>query len=372
MILTRQLLTLALILLTVAPAFGRGNTLLRNICRVKGQEENVLRGVGLVVGLNGTGESNDPATMRALSRSMEIMGNPISMTGRFDEETSKALKNIKNIALVMVSATIPATGARRGDQLICHVSALNGKSLEGGRLAFAALQGPNTQDRRVFANCQGAIQIDDPNQPMVGYVHDGCQMEQDVFTRFVSDDGWVTFVLDSNHADFLVASDVAERLSESYTSDYLGVTKGAELSTEEKLFSDDRQRFVHAIDAANIRVKVPPTYKGDEVAFVADLLEKTVYTAEPEARVVINTRTGSIVISGDVEIGDIVFTHRNVVVETGNAASFLPVAPGQSEHPKLQRLIDALANLKVPAQDVIEIIRGIDRMGKLHAKLIML
>ncbi len=373
MISIRQLLlTFLLIVLSVAPVLGQGHTRLRNICRVKGQEENVLRGVGLVVGLNGTGEANDPATMRALSQSMEIMGNPVSMTGRFDDATSKALKNIKNVALVMVSATIPATGARRGDQLVCHVSALNGKSLEGGRLAFAALQGPNTQDRRVFANCQGAIQIDDPDQPMVGYIHNGCQMEQDVFTRFVSDDGWITFVLDSNHADFLVANDVAEQIAQSYVEGYFASSNGKGLSPEERLFSTDRQRFVHAIDAANIRVKIPPGYKGDEVAFVADLLEKTIYTAEPEARVVINTRTGSIVISGDVEIGDIVFTHRNVVVETGNAASFLPVAPGQSEQPKLQRLIDALANLKVPANDVIEIIRGIDRMGKLHAKLILL
>ena len=56
-------------------------TVLRNICRVKGQEENVLRGLGLVVGLNGTGEANDPQTMRALARAMEVMGNPIPQTG---------------------------------------------------------------------------------------------------------------------------------------------------------------------------------------------------------------------------------------------------------------------------------------------------
>ena len=72
------LLVLLLVILAsrgLSPLYGR--SVLRNICRVKGQEENVLRGLGLVVGLNGTGESNDPQTMRALARAMEIMGSPI-------------------------------------------------------------------------------------------------------------------------------------------------------------------------------------------------------------------------------------------------------------------------------------------------------
>ena len=97
--------------------------------------------------------------MRAIARAMEIMGNPVanrgdsylaatSQVGGFDE-----LKKIKNVALVMVEATVPATGARRGDQVDCIVSAINGKSLDGGRLAFASLQGPNTQDQRVYALC---------------------------------------------------------------------------------------------------------------------------------------------------------------------------------------------------------------------------
>ena len=60
----------------------RRSTRLKNICRVKGQEENVLRGMGLVVGLNGTGEANDPMTMRAIARAMEIMGNPLATNGQ--------------------------------------------------------------------------------------------------------------------------------------------------------------------------------------------------------------------------------------------------------------------------------------------------
>jgi flagellar P-ring protein precursor FlgI len=351
------------VLAATSSASGQGNTSLRNICRVKGQEENVLRGVGLVVGLNGTGETNDPATMRALARALEIMGNPVSMSGRIDDEALEALKKTKNVALAMVVATVPATGARRGDQLDCYVSALNGKSLAGGRLAFAALQGPNTKDPRVFALCQGPLVIDDAEQPMVAHIHNGCQMEQEVATKFVSDDGWVTLVIDRNHADFVVADEVAEQILNYY---------GEEGGVSQLEVDSDPRDFVQAIDAANIRVRVPETAKGDEVRFIAGLMELRILSLEPEARVVVNTRTGSIVISGDVEIGDVVFTHRNLVVETGVPASFLPLAPSETSNPKLERLVQALANLKVPAQDVIEIIRGIDRMGKLHAKLILL
>src|SRR5688572_2855399 len=129
----KQLIITSLALATLAsPAVA--TTRLKNICRIKGQEENVLRGYGLVVGLNGTGEANDVMTMQALARSMEVMGNPLTMNGQ--QETYQDLRKIKNAALVMVTATVPATGSRRGDKLDCFVSGINGKSLMGGRLAF--------------------------------------------------------------------------------------------------------------------------------------------------------------------------------------------------------------------------------------------
>lgn len=342
-----------------------GTTQLANICRLKGQEENVLRGIGLVVGLNGTGESNDIATMRALSRALELMGNPVSTTGRFDEQAQDALRKGKNIALVMVTATVPATGARSGDRIGCTVSAVNGKSLVGGQLISAALQGPNTQDGAVYALCEGSLQISDPTQPMVANIHGGCQMSRDVLTPFFSEDGWVTIVLDPNHADFVVAESIADQLATFYEDTFVTSEQGIE-------DGQVRELFVQARNAQNIRVKVPQQYETDQVAFVAQLLERQVYAVEPEARVVCNTRTGSVVISGEVEIGDVVFTHRNLVIETGNTPEFAPISASESVRPKLDRLIEALANLRVPPNDVIEIIRGIDRLGKLHAKLIIL
>ncbi len=362
---TLILLTIVGLLTESVGARAQSKTRLGNISRLKGQEENVLRGVGLVIGLNGTGEANDPATMRALSRVLELMGNPVTATGRYDEDAQRALRNVKNVALVMVTATVPATGARSGDAINCTVSALNGKSLEGGQLVSAALQGPNTQDESVFALCEGSVQIADTAQPMVGVIHKGCQMTRDVYTPFVSDSGWVTIVLDPHHADFHVAEAVAYQNATKYLDDFLPSKMRLE-------YEEVRESFVRPKDAANIEVKVPDKFTHDPVAFVSQLLDEPIYGAEPEARVVCNTRTGSVVIAGAVEIGDVVFTHSNLVIETGQSASFLPIAPGETQRPKLDRLVEALKNLRVPGKDVIEIIRGIDRLGKLHAKLIVL
>lgn len=362
---TLILLALAATLAVGADARAQGKTRLANISRLKGQEENVLRGVGLVIGLNGTGEANDPATMRALSRVLELMGNPVSATGRFDQDAQQALRNVKNVALVMVTATVPPTGSRSGDKINCTVSALNGKSLQGGQLVSAALQGPNTQDASVFALCEGSVQVSDPAQPMVGVIHQGCQLTRDVTTPFVSEDGWVTIVLDPHHADFHVSEIVAYQITNKYLDDFLP----SELRLEDK---DVRERFVRPVDAANIRVKVPDKFLNDPVAFVSQLMDESIYGAEPEARVVCNTRTGSVVISGDVEIGDVAFTHSNLTVDTGQSAGFLPLAPDQTQRPKLDRLVQSLKNLRVPGKDVIEIIQSIDRLGKLHAKLIIL
>lgn len=100
----------------------QAETRLRNICRLKGQEENVLRGLGLVVGLNGTGEAGDRSTMAAIARAMELLGSPVGNKGLLDNTAIDELKKIKNASLVIVTATVPATGARRGEKLDCTVS----------------------------------------------------------------------------------------------------------------------------------------------------------------------------------------------------------------------------------------------------------
>ena len=345
-----KIITVLLCLVAGFAADCHARTVLRNICRVKGQEENVLRGIGLVVGLAGTGEANDAATMRALARAMEIMHVPIPEIPTGGNSGLKELEKIKNVALVMVTARVPATGARRGDKLDCQVAAINGKSLAGGRLACAALQGPNTLDTRVFALCEGAVHLEDAEAPLVGVVHGGCQMEEDVLTTYIHN-GCITLVLEQHHANFLTATEVVDSIH--------------------KLYSSEGEDFVQAWDASNIQVRVPGEYRDNPVAFVADVLDVDIYSAEPEARVIINQQTGSIVISGDVSIGDVVISHKNVVIEAGQPPAFESIDTDQSDAAKLDALVDALNSIKVPNEERIAIIKEIARSGKLHGRLIV-
>jgi len=101
------------------------------------------------------------------------------------------------------------------------------------------------------------------------------------------------------------------------------------------------------------------------------LLEIPIEEPQTESRVVINTRAGTIVISGDVEIGDVIVSQKNVTVEAGSTQTFAAIDVDQSSAPKLQELVNQLNSLKVPTADMIEIIRGIERNGKLHGRLII-
>lgn len=345
-------------------------TRLKNICRVKGQEANTLQGLGIVVGLNGTGDGGKFApTIRSLQRAMQLMGNPVIDPAE--------LKEGKNVALVMVTATIPASGGREGDQLDCVVSSIGAaKSLAGGRLFLTPLQGPQppqqpaqpggappgmpvvpqAEQARIYALAQGMVHIDDLRMPTSGRVHGGCRLEEDFLNVFSKDDA-ITLVLDKHHADFEVAQEVAELINSQLLS----------------LQTGDRY-LARALDAVNVQVKIPPYYRDDPVLFVSQVLALSITEPPTDARVVINERSGSVVIGADVEIGAAVITHKNIVIETGNNAPggrFFALDAGQTQTARLKALVEALNGLKVPPEDVIEIIKGLDRNGKLHGRLII-
>jgi len=331
------------------PAYGR--TSLKSICRVKGQEENTLHGVGIVVGLKGTGDgANSLPTMRALATTLQLMGSPIGSGGAAE------LKDAKNVALVFVSATVPAAGARRGEKINCSVSAVSAKSLQGGRLLLTPLLGPDPQNPRVYAVAEGLVSLDDPEIPTNGGIHGGCRLEEDFFNVFTKD-GKITLVLDENHADFGVAQHVAELINNDLS------------------FQGSGMPLAKALNQVNIEVTIPPQYRDAAVPFVSQILNLPMLEPETGSRVVINERAGSIVFSADVEIGAVAVTHKNMVIETGAAATaanrFVPIDPAQTETPKLKALVEALNAVHAPTEDVIDIIKGLDRNGKLHARLII-
>lgn len=348
---TKILALAAWLAILAAPADAR--TVLKNICRVKGQQEVSLQGLGIVVGLKGTGDGgNSMPTIRSLARMMELMGRPLG------KDVAKELKDAKNVALVSVTATVPAAGGRQGDKLDCVVSAISAKSLAGGRLFSTPLMArPDPREPRVLALAEGAISLDDPNIVTAGRVHAGCRLEEDFNNMFWENDR-LTLVLEANHADFEVAQEVADQINSQ-----LGLQNSA-------------GPLARALDQLSIEVQIPPQYKDDPVKWTYQLLALPILEPRTGSRVVINERAGSIVISGDVEIGAVVVTHRNVVVDatvttTGPNGRFKPLDVGETPAPRLKNLVEALNSLQVPTDDVIDIIKGLERNGKLHAQLII-
>ena len=335
----------------------------RDICRVKGHEENTLHGLGLVVGLQGTGDTDTP-TLRALAKMLELMGNPISQQvpgGLALQE----LKNAKNVAMVFVTATVPPEGARQGEQLNCTVNALSAKSLAGGHLMITPLVGPRPGQPRVYAIAQGPIATNASGPPTAGMIHDGCRLEEEFAYEFTDNNGMITLVIDRNHASFPTAEAIQRGINGR------SKTSAGNDSTSTYPWGE----IAHAVDPVTVTVKIPPENKDQEVEFVSDILDTQIAIHSHDARVVVNERNGVIVVGDNVMVGRVAVTHKNISIETGaNPASGPLMVVDQSvssSTTRLDALVNSLNDLKVSPQDIIDIIKSLERSGDLYGRLIV-
>lgn len=353
----------------LAPEAG-AQVRLKSICRVKGQERNTLHGLGLVVGLKGTGDGkNFVPTIRALAMSMELMGNQVGKGGA-DE-----LKDSSNVALVMVTATVPASGARQGDEVDCVVSSVGpAKSLVGGRLFMTPLLGPQVESTRVYALAEGSIHVENTDTPNTGRIHSGCRLEEDFINPFTKN-GKITLVLDEHHADFEVAQEIAELINSNwYRSDGDRFSRRGPVDIRQTAYRMNQTYLAQAVNQQFIEVLIPSAYREEPVLFVSEVLGLTIAEPQTAAKVVINERSGSVVIGGDVEIGAVAITHKNIVIQTGEVGPenrFVSLDPNETQTTKLKALVEALNAVKVPTADIIEIIKAIEHNGKLHGQLIV-
>jgi flagellar P-ring protein precursor FlgI len=341
-----------LLLLSASPLAAQRRV--RDICRVKGQEENTLQGLGLVVGLKGTGDGAALPTARALSNMMRLLGNPVPLNAN-GEPVLQELKEAKNVALVMVSATVPGQGARQGDVLNCEVNAISAKSLDGGFLLTTPLVGPRPGDPRVFALAQGPIHLDDSARPASGKIHRGCRLEADFRNAFVGEDH-ITLVLHKDHAGWQTAQDVAE-----------GINNETDFKDPER----PEENPAMALDQVNVVVRIPPHYRPNPAEFVALVMDTRLTAAPSSRRVAINERAGVIVVGAEVEIAPVAVTHNGLTIQTGDiiANQFVGVESGTASRTRLEGLVQALNAIKAPPRDVIEIIKGLQRSGALYGEL---
>lgn len=346
-------------------------TTIDQLARLEGQGETVLRGQGLVFGLNGTGDSGkDLAMARPLMEYYRNNGNPL---GSIDD-----LKNTRNVAVVNVTVTIAAGGARADDTITASVQAIYGaKSLAGGELYLTALQGPYSsgESANVFAIAQGRIIIEDNANPRVGVVRAGARMIRDIITT-PRIDGSFTLILRPEFAGFAAASEIASRIRDEYNG------------RRARDASEVLPTIATVIDDRTIVVEIPDVERQSPAGFVGGVMRTTINPSllGLPARVIANQAAGIIVITGDVEISPVAITQRELSITT-TIPQLEPTADSPlvqtdrwatmstntrpTERAKLNDLLEAFNALKIPVGEQIAILTMLERAGKLHAQLIL-
>jgi flagellar P-ring protein precursor FlgI len=310
---------------------------LRDIVRFGRQNrENQLTGYGLVGGLNGTGDKNKLAIQSA-----------VNFLNNFGIITNQSNFTTNNIAAVIVTATLPPF-ARSGDKIDITVSSIgDAKNLQGGVLFQTPLTGA---DGNVYAVASGALSIGgfnagvggaggQRNHVTVARIPNGALVENEVPATFIKD-GKLELIL--KEKDFALAEKIKKAIDDKY----------------------GRNRAM-AIDPGTVVVDVPHSFREHPVTFIANL-EKIQIVPQGRARVIINEKTGSIVISENVRISPVAISHGDISINIGrdDNGNIIP-ANGSS----LQEIVDNLNAMGAKPRDLIAIFQILKESGSLHADL---
>jgi len=343
----------------------------KDLGRVQGWRENALVGYGIVTGLAGTGDSPGNRTTR------QALANVFS---QFNLTVSPDQVQSRNVAVVMVTASLTPF-AREGDTLdIAVTSAGDARSLVGGTLLLTPLK---AADGRVHALAQGPLSVGgyrydangnvvQKNHPTVGGVPGGATVEVGMRGPAPDARATVTFVL--HDPDYTTANRVATAINSQL---------GAGLA--------------EARDGSGIEIQVPEAERERPVAFLARL-EGVMVEPDRRAKVVINERTGTVVSGGDVRISQVAVTQGDlrVSIASENSVSqpLLLSRPGPgvrtavltnsrvdidepggtgfvSGRNTVADLVQSLARLKTNTRDIISILRAVKAAGALHADLVV-
>lgn len=330
----------------------------QDLTRIKGAESNKLIGMGIVVGLKGTGDGGKFApSMRALAEVTKRLIDPSAVVTE--------MKNAKNVALVTLTANLKP-GVVEGDRVDVQVSAVAASSLKGGRLFMVPMTGP-LPNSPVYAFAEGAMVIEDSETPTVGIVRNGAQMTKSVFVRYLDESSRMTLVLNDAVATLPMANNLANLIN--------GL-----------IASPNGPKLAVAVDQKNVVVAVPDHERRNLAGFISGILQT--YVA-PEmintgARVVINEKTGTIVFSHNIQISPVGITHAGMTINMITPQpepdeqnpriernSFVGIDPDGRGGARLADLVRAFNQLKVEAKDRISIIREMHKHGALHAQLIL-
>ncbi|MBF96037.1 MAG: flagellar biosynthesis protein FlgI [Pelagibacterales bacterium] len=350
---------------------------LKDLVSIAGIRTNQLLGYGIVIGLNGTGDSTTNLTLQSIQ----------SLISQFDIVVSTSDLTAKNAAAVMVTADLPAF-SKPGQTLDVTVSAIGkAKSLRGGTLLMTPLKGA---DGELYAIAQGNLAVGglgvegadgssvSVNIPTVGRIPKGATVEKMVESPFIRSNN---LVLNLHQGDFSTANIISEKINEIF---------GPEVAIP--------------LDATSIKVRSPED-PAQKVSFVSLLENIEVEPARPKAKVVVNARTGTIVIGGDVKVTPTAVTHGKLTVSIQEDTAVVSEAQGAMQNANstvagtaattaadtqigieeenarafvfdtgtsLTEIVDAINNVGASAADLVAILEALREAGSLRAELIII
>ena len=353
-----------------APVVAQG-VLLKDVAHVQGVTANQLVGYGVVVGLNQTGDSTSVLfTSKTIQNILQTFGLSTTST---DVRT-------RDVAAVMITAKLPPF-AHSGDNVDVLVSALgDSTTLQGGTLVLSELRGPNNL---VYATAQGPISVGgfsaggttasagqnavSVNFVTAGRIPNGGVIARDMITNVQQDQAGFSYVLTT--PDYKTAAHAAQALNARFG----GGT-------------------AHALDAETIRVNLPAHYANDTVSFLADAGDLRL-DADQLAKVVINERTGTIVMGGDITLAPVAIAHGNLSITIATNNQAVPGAPfgnaptvnqanttvKATESGRkliyitgaatLSQVVRALNTIGVSPRDLISIVQTLRESGSLQAEI---
>lgn len=355
-------------------ALAAAQVRIKDIARIQGQRQHSIVGYGIVTGLAGTGDS---AGNRATRQSIA------NMLAQFNLTVPPEAVSSRNVAAVMVSASLPAF-ARAGDTVDVAVTSLgDARSLVGGSLLLAPLKGP---DGHIYALAQGALtvggykydangNVTQKNHPTAATVPGGATVELSPPTAGNASQGTANFAISLYDADYTTASRMADAINHE-----LGSVAAA------------------ATDAQGVEVRVPAAYQSRLVELVRRIESLEIQT-DQRARVVVNERTGTVVSGAAVRIEPVAISYGDLKISVAadtNVSQPLVIGginPGLSSVPytntrvdvreqsgaalvtkaggTVADLVQALATLKTNTRDVVSILKALKSAGALHADLLV-
>ncbi len=312
---------------------------LKDISNVRGVRENQLVGYGVVVGLKGTGDGKSEFTNKSMARLLDKLGM------KLDGQDIAS----KNVAAVLVTANLPAFG-KAGNNLDVTVNSIgDAASLSGGTLIQTPLRAANEQ---VYAVAQGSVFVggdgDGDGHPTAGRIPGGAIIERDLASDFTTRK---MFRLTLQNPDFTTAARVA-------------------LSVNKELGGI----YAAAKDAGTVDIIVPYSYDGKAVELLATI-EAIEVNPDTKARVVINEKTGTVIMGERIKISKVAISHGSLSVKVGSSSDKKDkeaqgtrvnmLDPGAN----VGDLVQALNRLGVSPKDLITILQSIKSAGALHGDL---